>query len=194
MVVKVNFELPVFTRIQHCTQKSNKQFQTVHVFLLCVASLFCLFTIFCTVKIILISREILTVKALLKNNESTMYKLSAKLSKKRDAYVSFYNFLIKQLPSIELILLFQEALSTCSGISVNMISADCYGVNLSGRFHDSSELNRFVEMIGKSLLVSSVDNPVIKDTGDETQTDFTLFIKLNSMRYVITNDPLIKQK
>jgi len=194
MVVKVNFDIPLIKHINLLARKNDKQFKAIQLFLPCAMFLFCVFTIFCAIKIIVISKEIADIKLSLKNNDKTAQKLSAKLSKKAESSLASYNFLIKQLPSIEIISVLQETLSMCSGISIDSVSADCYGLNLSGTFKNGSELNRFVELIGKSAPVCSVDTPVIKDTGDETHTDYTLFAKLNSLRYILTNDPLMKQE
>lgn len=193
MVAKINFELSCpKNKFSYINRDLIRKFKRSLLPLFLFLSLFFLF--YCSVKIVADLCEISDLKAQLDDNIAMQKKLADKVSTEAVPFEAALDYKTDQLPSIEILSMLHEAIKGCNGVSVTAVSADMYGMNLKGSCVDYNQLNRFADRLGKSLLAASVGAPVIKDSETEGRTTFTLYLKLNSLRYALENDASFKQE
>jgi len=193
MVAKINFELPLLkthaTKFKMKIKLRSFGHYVLPLFLL-ISSIF-LFC--CSVKIVADLCETKNLKTQLNNSKIIQEKLTDKLKTESASFEHALDYKLQQLPSVEILSLLQTSIRNCNGISISMISADTYGMNIKGSCVDTNQLNKLADILGKSPLVASVGAPEIKDSEADNWAVFTLYIKLNSLRYAIENDVLTKQ-
>lgn len=193
MVAKINFELSPLK--EQCTMHISKfKFRGLEYYVFPVFLLISLFFLFSgAVKIVTDLCEIENLKTQLNNSNIIEKKLSDKLKSESASFKSALDYKLNQLPSVEILSLLHSSIGNCDGISISMISADIYGMNIKGSCIDTNRLNKLADILGKSPLVASVGAPEFKDSETSNWAVFTLYVKLNSLCYTIENDASMKQ-
>lgn len=197
MVVKLNFDKYVGRKL-HQKWRITFNFKKNYCGINRIAAItyivaFCFFIVYFPVKLTYLHKEIRLSTEQLGYNQKLLQKLSDKMRGSIVSQKKTTKFLLNGVPSLELLTILQNSKSDCPNIQIKNIRADrdiltvkCLSDSVNGQ-------KKFKELLEKQkAFVSVTSSDADNNSGEAQQYNLTLTMKLNSMRYILENNPQLK--